>query len=679
MAPPPILPPTDVPGPDDPFYPGPPPAPDPLLTPPETSGPVVSREKPEPDDKRKNLVNALADMVKQGKNHWEKVFKRMEKDQKFASGIQWDEDPKISIYGDSVENDLYVANITLQHIQKRVAATYAKNPQARCRRRPRVLSTVWDGSMESLAQAQAVMQQAQQASMLMMMGMAQARGLGSLAPGMAPTTTGPGAGAGAGGLDGMPPPGATNGGSMAGAPGAPPAGAPGDAGGSPGAPGAEGAPGAAQPTPPMPQMPPPDRIMNAQGVIQDAQMVKQQLTILNKISRTLEILYEYEVSEQQQPFKSMMKMTVRRAATSGVGWVRLGFQRVMGRSPDLDSRITDIETQLKLIERVSADIADDEVSLDDPVAEEMRLTIQSLSTETDAVVREGLLFTWPKSTAIIPDPRMVQLREFLGCDWVAEEFCLSVNEIQETYGVDVSKSHNSYRRTDTGTDYERARASWQTGGENAYDGAHIDSSDADNCLVWEIFNKRDGLVYIVCDGYPDFLREPAKPDVYTDRFWPWFLVAFNELPGTPFPVSDVSLIRPIQRELNRARQGLREHRIANRPKTVYSDGTLSEEDIDALRNHPVNALISVSGLQPGQDVNTVVQALKGAPIDPNLYEVNPVFQDLLRAVGDQEADLGGTGGDTATESSIAASAKASAVGSAVDDIDETLTGIARAA
>jgi hypothetical protein len=183
---------------------------------------------------------------------------------------------------------------------------------------------------------------------------------------------------------------------------------------------------------------------------------------------------------------------------------------------------------------------------------------------------------------------------------------------------------------------------------------------------------------VICDGYPDFLREPGKPDVYTDRFWPWFLVAFNELPGTVFPISDVSLIRPMQRELNRARQGLREHRVANRPKTAYSDGVLSEDDIEAFKNHPVNAMIAVTGLQPGQDINQLLQAVKGAPIDPNLYEVNPVFQDLMRAVGDQEADLGGTSGDTATESSIAASAKATSVGSAVDDIDETLSGIARA-
>ena len=75
----------------------------------------------------------------------------------------------------------------------------------------------------------------------------------------------------------------------------------------------------------------------------------------------------------------------------------------------------------------------------------------------------------------------------------------------------------------------------------------------------------------------------------------------------------------------------------------------------------------------------MLQAIKGVPVDPNLYEVNPIFEDLLRAVGDQEADLGGTGGATATESNIAASAKSSALSSSIDDIDDTLSAIARAA
>jgi hypothetical protein len=606
---------------------------------------VIPREKPEPDERRKRLVSALADMIKQAKSNWEKTFEKMEDDQRFCAGRQWPEDPKRSAYNDIYDDDLYVANITLQHIQKRTALLYAKNPKAVAKKRSRLLATVWDGSLESLAQAESTVQQAKAALM-----------------GMQP---------------GMP---ASPAGGPAGALGAPPGPMPPESGMPPGAPpGLPGAmPGPVPPAPPPP-MPAPDEMMNAQAVMADAQAVKQQIAQLNKIGKTLELLYEYEISEQQQNFKSMMKMTVRRAATSGVGWVRLGFQRIMGPNPDRDSRIADMQQQLDLVERISADIADSETTTDSASAEELRLTMQAIAEEGDVVLREGLQFSWPKSTAIIVDPRCIQLRDFLGCDWVAEEYILTVNEIKETYNVDVGKSHTSYSRTDTGTDYERARVSWQVNATSGASDPRIDEGDADNCVVWELFNKRDGLVYVLCDGYSDFLKEPAAPDVYTDRFWPWFLTAFNETDGRVYPPSDVALIRPMQRELNRSRQGLREHRFANRPKMAYAEGTLSEDDLEALKSHPVNALIAVSGLQPGQDINQVLQAIKGVPVDPNLYEVNPIFQDLLRAVGDQEADLGGTGGATATESNIAASAKSTALSSSIDDIDDTLTGIARAA
>jgi len=327
------------------------------------------------------------------------------------------------------------------------------------------------------------------------------------------------------------------------------------------------------------------------------------------------------------------------------------------------------------VQRISADIADGETTTDSASAEEMRLAMEAIQQEDEIILREGLQFSWPKSTAIIVDPRCVQLRDFLGADWVVEEYILTVNEIKETYQVDVGKSHTSYERMDNGTDYERARVSWSSSGEDP----NIDDGDSDNCVVWEMYNKRDGLVYILCDGYPDFLREPSAPDIFIERFFPWFMTAFNEVDGRVYPISDVSLIRPMQRELNRSRQGLREHRFANRPKMAYAEGVLSEDDVDVLRMHPVNALIAIAGLQPGQDINQVLQAIKGVPVDPNLYEVNPVFQDLMRAVGDQEADLGGTGGATATESNIAASAKSTALSSAIDDIDDTLTGLARAA
>ena len=592
---------------------------------------VIDRDAPEPTEQRKALVDSLTKMVKEAKSHWDRTFKNMEKDQRFCAGDQWPSETKAAAFNDDFD-DRYTANITLRHVQQKVAALYAKNPKAVCRRRQKLLSTTWDGSMQSLSKAQQTMQQ-QQAAEQAMMAMGASLMTGAPPPGM----------------PGMAPP----------------------------PPGPGGMPG---PTPqmPMPPMPPdPVAVQEAQAIIEDAKQVKQQIDQANKIARTLELLYEYEISEQQQPFKSMMKMVIRRAATSGVGWIKLGFQRVMGKNPDFDSRIADIQQRLSTLERISADIADGEADVDSAEAEQLQLLLADMQSDTDMVVREGLIFSYPKSTAIIPDPRCVQLRDFLGCDWVAEEFMLTPNEIQETYGIDVGKDFVAYNRIDSGTDYERARAIWSSG--NFQDDAQISDGDSESALVWEVYNRKDGLVYTICDGYKDFLRRPAQPEFYTDRFWPWFLVAFNECDGKVYPPSDVALMRPMQLELNRSRQGMREHRFANRPKMVYAEGLLSEDDLDALRNHPINALISVSGLQPGTDVKTVLQPLAGAPLDPNLYEVNPVFQDMMRAVGDQEANLGGTSGQTATETNIAQSSRASALGSAVDDIDETLTGLARAA
>ena len=249
----------------------------------------------------------------------------------------------------------------------------------------------------------------------------------------------------------------------------------------------------------------------------------------------------------------------------------------MGPSPDRDSRIADMQHQLDLVERISADIADDEIDDDSASAEQLRLTMQAIARGGRHRPARG-----PACSPGRNRPPSSPTRAASSCATSSaatgrrrSTFSPSTRSRKPT-SVDVGKNHTTYSRTDTGTDYERARASWQASSSStSSEDPHVDDGDTDNCLVWELFNKRDGLVYVICDGYPDFLKEPAAPDVYTDRFWPWFLTAFNEVDGKVYPPSDVSLIRPMQRELNRSRQGLREHRFANRPKMAYAEGTLS--------------------------------------------------------------------------------------------------------
>jgi hypothetical protein len=87
--------------------------------------------------------------------------------------------------------------------------------------------------------------------------------------------------------------------------------------------------------------------------------------------------------------------------------------------------------------------------------------------------------------------------------------------------------------------------------------------------------------------------------------------------------------------------------------------------------------VQLQALAPNQKISDVLQAVQHPPIIPQLYDVTPQYEDVLRTVGSQEANLGGTSGSTATESSIAESSRVSSLQSNMDDLDDFLTDVMR--
>ena len=197
----------------------------------------------------------------------------------------------------------------------------------------------------------------------------------------------------------------------------------------------------------------------------------------------------------------------------------------------------------------------------------------------------------------------------------------------------------------------RTRESTTTAG-----GGDGDDSQPPRACVWEIYHRKDGTVYVVCDGYPDFLQEPSPPDAETTRFCPWFAFVLNEGYDEKrlYPQSDIDLVRDMQLELNRARQGLREHRRANRPKTAVAAGILEEADLDKLRTHPANALLELNALAPGQKIDDVLQVIKMPPIDAAVYDTAAGVRGRAACPGLRPGRPGDHVGDaTATEVSVA--------------------------
>lgn len=547
---------------------------------------TIQRGTPEPPERRAALVTEWCDLVATAREYWTKAaFKRIKDDMAFVAGKQWvtEGKPGEDNFLDEKQHR-YVANITLRHIAARTASIYGKNPKIIARKKPRLLSTVWDGNMQTL---QAAMQAV-----------------------------------------------------------------------------------AMNPLDPTPNM-----------IVQDALNTMTQQQMLTNTAKTLELLFEHELDEQPVPFKVQMKSTVRRGLTTGVGWVKLGYQRVMNLPPEIDAQISTYEQQLATVERLSADMADHEIQENEAKAEQLRLAMADLAATEQIVVREGLTFTYPHSTAIIPDTNTQQLRGFVGGEWVAEEYFLTADRIKEIYKVDVSAAASG-NSTGEGNPKLYARHSDGTfvPSETTARNGKVSRHDTFHC-VWEIYNRTDGLVYVVCEGYPDFLVEPSAPDVKLERFFPWFGFVVNEVYAEDmvFPPSDVRLMRDMQMELNRSRQGLREHRRASMPKTVARKGVLSDDDKDAIQDPIPLQVIELDSLQPGEKVQDMLQTLSGPDLDPRLYDPSPAYEDYLRTLGQQEANLGGTSGATATEASIAEGSRVSSVGAVVDDLDEFLGELARAA
>ena len=205
------------------------------------------------------------------------------------------------------------------------------------------------------------------------------------------------------------------------------------------------------------------------ALIQDFTQGSQKRVMLDKVAKTMEILFQHVLHEQQPNFKAQMKQLVRRVCVTGVGFVKVGFERVTESRPEDSDKIRDITQQLSSIERITQDVEDGIIKPDAPETEQLKNMLHELNEKPEVLVREGVVFDFPPSTSIIVDPRCRHLSSFLGAAWVCQEFIMSPEAVKEVYKVDLGKTFTSYT-------------------ENRNVGHHASSDNKDSCVVWEIYS-----------------------------------------------------------------------------------------------------------------------------------------------------------------------------------------------
>jgi hypothetical protein len=513
--------------------------------------------------------------------------------------------------------DNYKANFLGRHVKTKTAALYAKNPKATAKRAERLDFAVWDENPESLMMA---FQTVQLAVVMQQEAAAQP-------PEIDPVS------------------------------------------------------GATFTT--VPQMPP--GFEEAQAIIADFQQGTAYRKEIEKIGKTLEILFARALRDQEPiDFKTAAKQMVRRACTTGVGYVELGFIRELGPRSGLSEQLADSRVRLDHLKRLMTEMSEGDITIDQAEVSELEASLLALQNEPEIVQREGLVFDFPASTKVIPDKLCRSLVGFIGARHLTIEYLFTTDEVKEMFpDADLKLGYNEYDADGRSlTKPAQIEMTFSSDVGDMEDGEIDQATDTKGkglVCVWKHYDKPSGLVYYVADGYKGWLREPAAPDVFVEKFWPVFALTFNavESEDALFPPSDVYLLSDQQNEHNRSRQGMREHRDAARPRWATRKGLLDDNDKEALKNAKPFDVVELNA-DAATPLEQILEPLPVPGVDPNLYETGQFFSDVQIVGGGQESTYGGLAKATATESAIAANSTAASDGSSTDDLDSFLTMVARA-
>lgn len=582
----------------------------------------------EPQDKsRAALVKELNDWVKRERTFWRPVFDRIKEDQRFAAGRQW---------GDarSVEGgeDCYKAELVQRILQQKESSLYCKKPTFEGQRRKRMEYTVWDGDEGTLRGAQALVAQS-------MPLITQAQAAKEILAEY------------------------------------------------------DAQPFKEPETPPVVQVAlnaatlPPE-VQGAMDIVKDYDQARMQRKLETAIGETLNLLFDHQLDEQCPPFKQQMKQVVTRVNTCGVAYAKILFRRDMTGDDEATvegetAGATGQAAQMAAIKQKMREIDDPATPTDSAKVAELEFMLRKLQqggNEGETVESEGLVIDFLPATSVILDRGTRNLRGFVGCPRLAHEMLMDVADVEREYEVSLR---------DTGA-VIYAKGKEVPEGHGLSPEMEESQRACQKVCVFNIYDKRTGLCYTVCDGVKDFLKEPYVPQPEWDFFYNIIPLVFRpveveendpEQQVTCYPQSDVRLLMPMQREKNRSREAYREHRIANRPRWCLAGATTDGDDLDKLgMTTPAGAVLRLKSLAPGEKITDRLMAIPGFPIDPKVYDTSAFDQDALQVVGTQPANLGQQGGnEKATGQAIAEGSRIQAADSNVDDLEEFLSMLAEGA
>jgi hypothetical protein len=237
--------------------------------------------------------------------------------------------------------------------------------------------------------------------------------------------------------------------------------------------------------------------------------------------------------------------------------------------------------------------------------------------------------------------------------WMSHRVYMSEIQIRAFFAVPADQSIFGPDQAASAT----TSASWWGEGNQSPDMSServaIDAAKRDSLFaVWERHDRETGMIYNWVQGGSVYLREPIRPQVRTQRFFPFYILQFNRVSGRRVGISNVTLGRPLQDEINLVRTHKRQSKRAAYDFHIYENELFDDDEVRALRTRPVGGWVPTK--KSIEDIREKILPMKGN-WSPEPYQVEEEKVELASLVGSSNAQAGITqnGADTATEAAIA--------------------------
>lgn len=381
---------------------------------------------------------------------------------------------------------------------------------------------------------------------------------------------------------------------------------------------------------------------------------------------------------------------VRSTMTTGIGWIKSGWQEQYQTDPAIRNRLRDIQENLARIDQLSEEVATGEGDVDARI-EELKAQQAGLEAHVEQLVYRGLFADFLPSEQVQVSLDVANLVDCEKASWIAHINYLTLDQAKakftelsdrdwegvETFHINKPCDQREHNKTAETRDISADESDrYKAGSSRSSRGS--DGSKYNRFVQHvEMWRGDENLVYDLIRGVKK-CAGCAPPNVGTTRFYPFFALALHEVDGERHPQSLVMRTYKLMDEYNRTRTGKAQLRRRIKPKMFFDARAHTPEQIKKITDGTYGELVP---LKPAVEGATLQQSIFESPyprIDPALFDLSEVRQELETMWGIQEALSGGIQvAKTATEAEIQQAGTNARTGAMRDREESVLTKLAR--